>query len=262
VNREWIYGRQAVREVLRAGRRTVFLLRLAESARLQGVLEEILGLARIKKIRIEKVAASTLDALDGNHQGVAVQAGGYPLAPLEEILAGSEEAGPGALLLILDQIQDPQNLASLLRTAEAAGVQGVILPLRRAAGVTPAVVNASAGAVEHLRIAQSNLAQTIREIKQRGIWVLGLDADPAAESTLASDFRGPIALVVGGEGEGLRPLVRKSCDRLVRLPMLGKVQSLNAAAAGSIALYLILHQRKGRISAQDLADPGRRLPSG
>jgi 23S rRNA (guanosine2251-2'-O)-methyltransferase len=246
MNREWIYGRQAVREVLRAGRRQVFLLQLAESARAQGTLEEILTLARKNNVRVEKVPAAALDKLGGNHQGVAAHAGEYPLVPLEEILTRSESAGSEALLLILDQIQDPQNLASLLRTAEAAGVHGVIIPLRRAAGVTPAVVNASAGAVEHLAIAQANLAQAIEEIKRRGIWVAGLDADPTGESLLGADLTGPLALVIGSEGEGLRPLVRKSCDRLIRLPMRGRIESLNAAAAGSIALYLVLQQRMNR----------------
>jgi len=249
VIREWIYGRQAVREVLRAGRRHAFLLRIGEGVREQGALAEILGLARKRNLRIETVAQDALDRLGGNHQGVAIQAEEYPLVPIEEILSRCEQAGSEALLLILDQIQDPQNLASLLRTAEAAGVHGVILPLRRAAGVTPAVVNASAGAVEHLRIAQSNLAQAIDEVKRRGIWAAGLDADPAAEPMLDADLKGPLALVVGSEGEGLRPLVRKSCDRLLRLPMLGKIQSLNAAAAGSIALYLVLRQRAKPVSA-------------
>ena len=249
MNREWIYGRQAVREVLRSGRRTAFLLRLAKGAREQGALAEILALARKKKITVEVMEADALDRLGANHQGVALQTEEYPLVPLEEVLARCEQAGPAALLLILDQIQDPQNLASLLRTAEAAGVLGVILPLRRGAGITPAVVNASAGAVEHLPIAQSNLAQAIDEVKQRGIWVAGLDADPSAESILASDLTGPLALVVGSEGEGLRPLVRKSCDRLLRLPMRGRIESLNAAAAGSIALYLVLRQRTKTFSA-------------
>lgn len=248
MNREWIYGRQAVREVFRAGRRPVFLLRVAENARPQATLDEILAQARKENIRIEKVPQSVLDRLKGHHQGVAVQTGAYPLVPLEEIVSKCEAAGPDALLLILDQIQDPQNLATLLRTAEAAGVQGVILPLRRAAGVTPAVVNASAGAVEHLFVAQSNLAQAIEEIKRRGMWVAGMDADPSADSLLDSELGGPLALVIGSEGSGLRPLVRKSCDRLLQLPMRGRIESLNAAAAGSIALYLVLRQRKGRIS--------------
>jgi len=243
VKGEWIFGRQAVRETLRAGRRTAYLLRIGDGVREQGTLAEILGLARGKAIRIEKVASHVLDRLGGNHQGVALQADGYPLAPLEEILERCERAGPKALLMILDQIQDPQNLASLLRTAEAAGVQGAVLPLRRAAGITPAVVNASAGAVEHLLIAQYNLARAIGEAKQRGLWVAGLDADTKAESILEADLSGPLALVVGGEGEGIRRLVRTSCDRLFRLPMHGRIQSLNAAAAGSIALYLVLRRR-------------------
>ncbi|MBN1438287.1 MAG: 23S rRNA (guanosine(2251)-2'-O)-methyltransferase RlmB [Anaerolineales bacterium] len=242
MNREWIYGRQAVREVLRSGRRTVFLVRLAHGAQAQGALGEILGLAGKKNLPVEKVANEILDRLGGNHQGVAVQTEAYPLAPLEEILARVEREGPRALVLILDQIQDPQNLAALLRTAEAVGVQGVVLPPRRAAGVTPAVVNASAGAVEHLQIAQANLAQAIAELKRRGIWVAGLDADPAAESIFEAGLDGPLALAVGSEAEGLRPLVRKSCDRLLRLPMRGKIQSLNAAAAGSVALYLVFRR--------------------
>jgi 23S rRNA (guanosine2251-2'-O)-methyltransferase len=134
-------------------------------------------------------------------------------------------------------------MAALLRTAEAAGVQGAVVPLRRAAGITPAVVNASAGAVEHLLIAQYNLARAIGEAKRRGLWVAGLDADPKAESILDADLSGPLALVVGNEGEGMRRLVRTSCDRLFRLPMHGRIQSLNAAAAGSIALYLVLRRR-------------------
>ncbi len=250
MSREWIYGRQAVREVFRAGRRRAYALQIAQSAQAQGIVEEILGLARKNNVRIDKVAPAVLDRLGANHQGVALEADPYPLSPLEEILSGCESSGTRALLLILDQIQDPQNLASLLRTAEAAGVDGVVLPLRRAAGVTPAVVNASAGAVEHLRIAQANLAQAIEETKRCGVWVAGLDADPSAESMLEADLNGPLALVIGSEGEGLRPLVKKSCDRLLRLPMRGRVQSLNAAAAGSIALYLVLQQRTPRPPAE------------
>jgi 23S rRNA (guanosine2251-2'-O)-methyltransferase len=245
MTREWIYGRQAVRETLRASRRELFLLRVADTARQRGALDEILGLARRKSLRVERTTADVLDGLGANHQGVALQAAEYPLADLEDILARCERSGPQALLLLLDQIQDPQNLASLLRTAESAGVDGVILPLRRAAGVTPAVVNASAGAVEHLLVAQANLAQAIAEIKRRGIWVWGLDAGPAAESIFRADLSGPAALAVGSEGEGLRPLVRDSCDRLLRLPMRGRIESLNAAAAGSIALYLVLQRRSG-----------------
>ena len=243
MNREWLYGRQAVREVLRAGRRPVFLLRVAKGAQEHGVLSEIMTLAHRKELRVEVVTRDVLDRLGGNHQGVAVQAGEYPLVEFSDLLAECEQAGPAVLLLILDQIQDPQNLASLLRTAEAAAVTGVVLPFRRAAGITPAVVNASAGAVEHLRIAQSNLAQAIEEIKRREIWVAGLDVSPDARPLFDADLTGPTAWVIGSEGEGLRPLVRKSCDVLYSLPMRGNIASLNAAVAGSIALYHVLYQR-------------------
>ncbi len=243
MNKEWIYGRQAVREVLRAGRRPVDLLRVAKGAQEHGALGEILTLARRKDLRVETVERDTLDRLGVNHQGVAVQAGEYPMAELSDLLEACEQAGPAALLLILDQIQDPQNLASLMRTAEAAAVTGVLLPFRRAAGITPAVVNASAGAVEHLQIAQSNLAQSIEEIKRREIWVAGLDAGPDARPLFEADLTGPMAWVVGSEGEGLRPLVRKSCDVVYRIPMFGKIGSLNAAVAGSIALYQVLFRR-------------------
>jgi 23S rRNA (guanosine2251-2'-O)-methyltransferase len=246
VNLEWIYGRQAVREVLRSGRRPISLLRMARGAQEQGVLAEILNLARHQNVRVEIVARDELDRLGANHQGVAVQAGEYPMVEFGDLLAECERVGRATLLLILDQIQDPQNVASLLRTAEAAAVTGVLLPFRRAAGITPAVVNASAGAVEHLKIAQANLAQAMEEIKRREIWVAGLDAGPDARELFDADLIVPLALVVGSEGEGLRPLVRKSCDMLFRLPMLGNIASLNAAVAGSIALYHVLYQRSNR----------------
>jgi 23S rRNA (guanosine2251-2'-O)-methyltransferase len=243
---EWLYGRQAVREALRAARRPAFLLRIAEGSSESGTLSEIFDLARKKKIPVEHVPRNVLDKISDGHQGVAIQTGPYPLATMDELLAHPGHEGTTPLFLLLDQIQDPQNLGTLLRTADAAGVDGIILPAHRAAGVTPAVVNASAGAVEHLRIAQANLAQAIMEIKEHGVWVAGLEADPAAHSLFDAELGGPLALVVGSEGEGLRPLVRKSCDLLYRLPMGGKIGSLNAAVAGSIALYFVLQARTGR----------------
>ena len=141
------------------------------------------------------------------------------------------------LYLALDHLQDVQNLGTLLRTAEAMGVTGVILPGRRAAGVTPAVVNASSGAVEHLQIALvGNLVQALEVLKETGVWVAGLDAAPEAEPLAAADLRGPLVLVVGAEGAGLSRLVRERCDWLVEIPMVGQVESLNAAVAGSIVL--------------------------
>jgi 23S rRNA (guanosine2251-2'-O)-methyltransferase len=160
------------------------------------------------------------------------------------LIYSSDQSSP-ALFLLLDLLQDPQNVGSLLRTAEAVGVHGVVIPRRRAVGVTPAVVSASAGAVEHLRVAQvTNLARTIDELKRRDIWVAGLDTGADAGLLDQADLRGPLALVVGSEGYGLRRLVREKCDFSVRLPMRGRVASLNAAVAGSVALYEVDRQRR------------------
>jgi len=146
-------------------------------------------------------------------------------------------------VLILDVIQDPQNLGTLIRTAEGVGVHGVLLPFRHTASVTPAVVNASSGACEHLLVTQVNLAQAIQQLKEENIWIVGLDAGLEAQPLKKVRLDGPLALVIGGEGGGMRPLVRKSCDMLLRLPMRGKVESLNAAVAGSIALYFAWQKR-------------------
>jgi 23S rRNA (guanosine2251-2'-O)-methyltransferase len=148
-------------------------------------------------------------------------------------------------LLVLDCIQDPQNLGALLRTAEAAGVSGVVIAQDRAVGITPAVVNASSGATEHLRIARvTNIARALEKLKKADIWVVGLEDAPDAQDYATADLRGPLAIVVGSEGEGIRRLVRDTCDFVVRLPMLGKITSLNAAVAGSIVLYETLRQRR------------------
>jgi 23S rRNA (guanosine2251-2'-O)-methyltransferase len=163
---------------------------------------------------------------------------------MSEVSAAARQAGPAALVLLLDRLQDPQNVGTLLRTAEAAGVQGVVLPEREAVAITPAVVRASAGACEHLRIARvGNLVPAMATLGEAGLWVLGLEDDPQASLYSQIDWRGPLAVVVGSEGFGLRRLVRERCDGLVRLPMHGQIGSLNAAVAGSIVLYEILRFR-------------------
>jgi 23S rRNA (guanosine2251-2'-O)-methyltransferase len=143
----------------------------------------------------------------------------------------------------LDTLKDPQNLGSLIRTAELVGVHGIVLPFRRTATVTPAVVNASSGASEHIHIMQANLAQTIQQLKKNGLWVVGLESNPEAQLPGQIDLDGPVAVVVGSEAEGMRELVRSSCDFMLRLPMRGKIDSLNAAVAGSVALYLVWQTR-------------------
>jgi 23S rRNA (guanosine2251-2'-O)-methyltransferase len=241
--KEWITGRNPVYEVLRARRRQYFRLWVAKGAEEKGRLAEIVQLARERKCPVEWVPRSQLDGLDESHQGVGLETSDYPYTALQDIMDRAAARQEPLFILILDVIQNPQNLGTLLRTAEAVGVHGVLLPFRRAAGVTPAVVNASSGASEHLLLAQLNLAQAIDTLKEAGAWVIGLEGD--AESTPIEKVRldGPLALVVGSEGDGMRLLVRKSCDVLVRLEMVGQIESLNAAVAGSIALYLARQAR-------------------
>src|SRR5690606_11019097 len=174
-----------------------------------------------------------------NAQGVALEVADYPYVEMAEILAHAKASGEPPLLLILDHLQDTQNLGTLIRTAEAMGVHGIILPDRRAAGVTPAVSNSSSGAVERMLVAQvTNLNRTIEELKAQNIWVAGLDSDPTTPLIDNRMVSGALALVVGSEGSGLSRLTRERCDFLLRLEMVGKVESLNAAVAGSIVLYL------------------------
>jgi 23S rRNA (guanosine2251-2'-O)-methyltransferase len=245
--KEFIYSRNAVYETLCARRRNVFRLEIAHGVQEKGRLIQILEMAEARKIPILRAPRAGLDKIHPAHQGVILEASGYPYQNLADILDLAGQRNEPLFVLILDTLQDPQNLGTLLRTAEAVGVHGVVLPLARAAGVTPAVVNASSGACEHMLIAQANLSQVIGQLKEAGAWVVGLDEE--GESVGADSSRsipeggrpplqGALALVVGSEGEGMRPLVRKSCDLLLRLPMQGRVESLNAAVAGSVALYL------------------------
>ncbi len=235
-----LYGRNAVRETLRARRRRMKRLLVAEGVRQNEGIAELETLASEAGIEIAYGDRRDLDDMTAgaNHQGVALEARAYPYVELDAMLALAAQRDEPALLLLLDHLQDPQNIGTLLRTADVVGAHGVVLPERRSAEITPAVVNASAGAVEHLLIAQvTNLAQTIAELKSHGIWIVGLEDDPRAQEYDRVDLVLPIALVVGAEGPGLARLIRERCDLLVKLPMAGHVASLNAATAGSIALY-------------------------
>lgn len=240
---DWIYGRNAVYESLRAGRRKALELRLAKGSQEKDRLADILDLAKSQGIPLQRVHRKDLDPLADGHQGVALKTADYPYSDLDQILSRAEEREEAPFILILDTLQDPQNLGTLLRTAEAVGVHGVLLPYRRTATVTPAVVNASSGACEHLLIAQLNLAQAITLLKEQNVWVIGLEGGEEAQPVDRVRLDGALALVVGSEGDGMRRLVRESCDLLMRLPMRGQVDSLNAAVAGSLALFLALQAR-------------------
>ncbi len=243
---ELLYGRNAVREVLRARRRALRRLVISRSVQESGIIADIIRLAEQASVPVERIERQALDRQlrDANHQGVMLETGPYPYVEIDECLQAAADRREPALLLLLDHLQDPQNIGTLLRTAEAVGCHGVVIPGRRAAEITPAVVNASSGAVEHLRVAMvTNLAQTIEDLQRTGIWVVGLEQDEAAQDIDTVDLDLPLALVIGAEGTGMARLVRERCDFLVRLPIVGQVGSLNAAVAGSIAIYHAWRQR-------------------
>jgi 23S rRNA (guanosine2251-2'-O)-methyltransferase len=247
--REWISGRNPVFETLSSGRRQFFRLRIAQGVQETDRVQEILSLCRLHKLPVERVTRADLDAIASGNQGIALETSDYPYSTLLDILELATERLEPHLVLILDTLQDPQNLGTLLRTAEVTGVHGVVLPFRRTATVTPAVVHASSGASEHMLVVQANLAQAIASLKEAGVWVIGLESGAEALPPEQVRLDVPLALVVGSEAEGMRPLVRNSCDLLLHLPMRGRVASLNAAVAGSIALYLAWQARHfpGRI---------------
>jgi 23S rRNA (guanosine2251-2'-O)-methyltransferase len=240
---EWITNRNPIYEVLRSKRRQIYRLLVAENIQISGRIAEITRLAHNQHILIEQVKRSDLDGIDGHHQGAALSVGGYPYSDLDSIIRMAESQAEPLFVLLLDQVQDPQNLGTLLRSAEAFGVHGVILPSARAAAVTPAVVNASSGATELLQIAQHNLAQSMDRIKAAGGWLIGLVDSSEALLPEKINLSGGIGLVVGNEASGMRHLVKEKCDLLMRLPMQGQIDSLNAAVAGSIALYLARQAR-------------------
>ena len=239
---ELLVGRHSVLEALRAGKRHFYRLWLegvADSAP-QESLAEIVRSAESRRLPLRHVEGGIFDRLRNaqlNPHGVALETGPYPYAELHDLL-DSVKKKPDPLFLLLDHLEDPRNLGTLFRSCEAFGVDGVILPERRAAGITPAVSNASSGAVEYLPVAQvTNMNRTIDMLKKINVWTVGLDVDSEAIPLADADLSGPLALVVGNEGKGLSRLAREKCDFCVKIPMKGSVDSLNAAIAGSIVLY-------------------------
>lgn len=240
--KEFIYSRNAVYEALLARRRQIFSIEIAEGAQEKGKLAEIVRLAGQQKVKVNRVPRGKLDKVNQNHQGVAAEVGAYPYADLTDIL--DKAGGEPPFILILDSLQDPQNFGTLIRTAEAVGVHGIVVPLARTVDVTPSVVNASSGASEHLLIAKSNLSQAMDTLRDENVWLVGLDQAGAEVEPNSRHLKGSLGLVVGSEGEGLHELTRKKCDIVLKLPMRGKIESLNAAVAGSVALYLAYLNRK------------------
>ncbi len=243
----WIYGRRPVLEALRAGRREIWEV-IVPSGPATDEVEEMISIARARRLPVRAAQRGECDRILGqvNHQCCAVKAGGYPYVAPEEIYDAAE-ADPEAIVLLLDHLEDPQNVGSLLRTAEACGVCGVILPEDRGVLVTPTVVRASVGASEHLKIAHVvNLAQAMKELKERNVWLTGLDMTENAKPFTEVDFRGRCGIVVGSEGNGLGSLVGKTCDFIGYIPMMGQVESLNAGVAGALAMYEAVRQKAAR----------------
>jgi 23S rRNA (guanosine2251-2'-O)-methyltransferase len=236
---EYLYRRNTVLEALRGSRRQLHRLWLQEGdarTKLQPLIES----AQRRGVPLSYASKDTLSnkVKDSSHQGAVLEVGTYPYSSIEEILALAARREERPFLLLLDLLHGPQNIGSLLRTAEICGVHGVIIQDRRAPDVTPTVVIYSAGAAEHLHVAQvTNLVNTMRRLKQEGAWLVGMDLSEEAQSLGDVDLDMAIGIVVGHEGRGMRRLVRETCDFLLQLPMRGKVASLNAAIAGSILLY-------------------------
>src|SRR5688572_4191612 len=221
--KEFIYSRNAVYETLRAKRRDVFRIQVAEGVQEKGRLIDVLRMAKERRIPVEKVQRARLDKIHQNHQGVVAEVSGYSYSDVLEILDHASQKNEPPFILLLDSLNDPQNFGTLLRTAEAVGVHGVIIPLAHTVEVTPAVVNASSGASEHLLIARSNLAQAIDTLKEAEVWVVGLDQAGTELEAGSRHLRGALGLIVGSEGQGLRQLVRSKCDIVLNLPMRGRI---------------------------------------
>jgi len=242
-----LFGRNPVLELLRAASRSVDEIAILSEGR-GPALQELLTLARARGVKVSYRTRDQLTAIAGSphHQGVVARVAEAAYASLGDLLAVPAERGEPAFFLALDQIQDPRNLGAVLRSADAAGAHGVILPKHHAVGITPATAKTAMGAVEHLPVArETNLVQVLETLKKESIWVMGATAKGGQEPWRV-DLTLPLCLVMGGEGEGLRPLVTRTCDLLLTLPMRGKIGSLNVSAATTALCYEVVRQRAAR----------------
>ena len=241
-----IEGRNPVIEAIKSGRSINKIL--VSKGDKEGSINFLVAIASEKKIVVQEVERAKLDMLSitGAHQGVIAYVSPKDYVELEDILKIAEDKGQQPFILILDGITDTQNLGAILRTADAAGVHGVVIPKRRAIGLTAAVAKASAGAIEYVPVARvTNISQTIEYLKEKNIWAVGTDSSEGNRSFQKCDLKGAIALVIGSEGEGLGRLVKEKCDFVVTIPMKGKISSLNASVAAAVVMYEVLRQRDG-----------------
>ncbi|MGF7058346.1 23S rRNA (guanosine(2251)-2'-O)-methyltransferase RlmB [Brassicibacter mesophilus] len=243
----YIEGRNPVIEALKAGREIEKIL-VAKGSN-QGSVNKIVGMAKDKRVVIQYVEKNKLDSMSdtGSHQGVIAIASAHSYKTIEDIIKLAEDRNEDPFVIVLDEIEDPHNLGAILRTAECAGAHGVIIPKRRAVGLTPVVAKTSAGAIEYMPVAKvPNISAAIEGLKEKGIWVYGADMD-GESNYFEKDLKGPIAIVIGSEGKGINRLVKEKCDFLVKIPMVGRVSSLNASVAASVLIYEVLRQRGSNI---------------
>lgn len=238
-----LVGRNAVTEALKSGR-GINKLWIASGDR-EGSVAEIAALAKERGIVVQYVERAKIEALAGGHrhQGVLAYVAPVPYAEFEDILKAAEAKGEAPFLVLLDELEDPHNLGALLRTADATGVHGILIPKRRSVSLNATVAKTSAGAVEYVPVARiGNIAQTLKKLKEKGFWVAGADMD-GEKAYYEADLTGPLVLVVGSEGKGMSRLTKEACDFIVRMPMVGRINSLNASVAGSILMYESMRQR-------------------
>ncbi|HET7875224.1 MAG TPA: 23S rRNA (guanosine(2251)-2'-O)-methyltransferase RlmB [Methylomirabilota bacterium] len=244
---EPLYGRNPVLELLRADSRRIDEIAVLAEGR-GPALQELLTLARRRGVKVAFRTRDQLTAMAGtpHHQGVVARAAEAQYASLDDLLARAAERGEPAFLIALDQVQDPRNLGAVVRTAEATGAHGVLVPRHHSAGLTSAVAKSAAGALEFVSVAREpNLVNALEGLKKEGVWLVGAVAK-GGRAPWELDLTGPVCLVLGGEGEGLRPLVGRTCDFMVSLPMRGRIGSLNVSAAAAVLCYEILRQRGGK----------------
>lgn len=240
---EFIVGKNPVLEAIRSGH-SINKIWIGEGTQ-KGQVNQVLDLAKENGIQFQFVPKKKLESLvdTQNHQGIVASIAAYEYADVEDLFKKAEQKGEEPFFLILDEIEDPHNLGSILRTADAAGAHGVIIPKRRAVGLTATVAKASTGAIEYVPVVRvTNIARTMDELKKRGLWFVGTDAKGNTDFRQAS-FDLPIGLVIGSEGKGMSRLVKEKCDFLLRIPMLGKVTSLNASVAASLLMYEVVRKR-------------------
>ncbi|WP_100332773.1 23S rRNA (guanosine(2251)-2'-O)-methyltransferase RlmB [Bacillus xiapuensis] len=242
MSKEFIAGRNPVLEALRSDRE-INKIWIAEGAQ-KGPMQQIMKMAKEQNVLVQFVPKQKVDQMtEENHQGVVASVAAYRYAELDELFAKAEKSGEAPFFLLLDEIEDPHNLGSIMRTADAAGAHGIIIPKRRAVGLTAAVAKASTGAIEYIPVARvTNLARTMEELKERGVWIAGTDAK-GREDYRQLDGEMPLALVIGSEGRGISRLIKEKCDFLIRLPMAGRVTSLNASVAAGLLMYEVYRKR-------------------